>query len=50
MTTPARPKVKLTKRDVDALQPAKKDQIVFDADLPRFCIKVTPSGRKTFLV
>jgi hypothetical protein len=35
---------------VDALEPADKDQVIFDAELPGFGIKVTPSGRKVFLV
>jgi integrase len=47
-STPSR--VKLTKRAVDALAPANKDQVVFDAELPGFGLKITPSGRKVFLV
>src|SRR5215213_2227959 len=43
-------KVKLTKRAVDALEPTDKDQVFFDAELPGFGVKVTPSGRKVFLV
>jgi Arm DNA-binding domain len=53
ITRPAMPapsRLKLTKRAVDALAPADKDQVVFDAELPGFGIKVTPSGHKVFLV
>jgi integrase len=50
MTSPAPSRVKLTKRAVDALAPADKDRVIFDAELPGFGIKITPSGRKIFLV
>jgi integrase len=50
MPSPAPSRLKLTKRAVDALEPADKDQVIFDAELPGFGIKVTPSGRKVFLV
>jgi hypothetical protein len=50
MPSPAPSRLKLTKRAVDALEPADKDRVVFDAELPGFGIKVTPSGRKVFLV
>jgi integrase len=43
-------KVKLTKRAVDALEPVGKDQLVWDAELPGFGVKVTAAGRKVFLV
>jgi hypothetical protein len=43
-------KVRLTKRAVDALLPTDKDQVVFDAELPGFGVKITPAGRKVFLV
>src|SRR5215218_4711246 len=43
-------RVRLTKRAVDALTPGAKDRVVFDADLPGFGLKITPSGRKVFLV
>jgi hypothetical protein len=50
MPSPVPSRVKLTKRAVDALAPTDKDQLVFDAELPGFGIKITPSGRKVFLV
>jgi integrase len=50
MSTPTPSRLKLTKRAVDALAPTDKDQVVFDAELPGFGIKITPSGRKVFLV
>ena len=43
-------RLKLTKRTVDTLLPGPKDRVVFDADLPGFGLKITPSGRKVFLV
>ena len=43
-------RIKLTKRVVDALVATTKDQLIFDADLPGFGVKITPSGRKIFLV
>jgi hypothetical protein len=39
-------KLRLTKRAVDGLEPADKDQVFFDAELPGFGVKVTPAGRK----
>ncbi len=50
MPTPTPSRLKLTKRAVDALAPTDKDHVVFDAELPGFGIKITPSGRKVFLV
>jgi integrase len=50
MSIPAPSRLKLTKRAVDALEPTDKDHVVFDAELPGFGIKITPSGRKVFLV
>jgi hypothetical protein len=43
-------RLRLTKRAVDTLTPTDKDYVIFDADLPGFGIKITPSGRKVFLV
>ncbi|HYP19871.1 MAG TPA: Arm DNA-binding domain-containing protein, partial [Chloroflexia bacterium] len=43
-------KLRLTKRAVDGLSPSAKDQLFFDAELPGFGVKVTPAGRKVFLV
>ncbi len=42
--------VKLTKRTVDAAQPGEKDVFMFDDDLIGFGLKITPNGRKTYLV
>ena len=42
-------KKKLTKRTVDAVKPADKDVFVWDTNLTGFLLKVTPTGRKTFL-
>ena len=50
MPSPPQTRLKLTKRAVDALTSADKDRVVFDADLPGFGLKITPSGRKVFLV
>jgi hypothetical protein len=50
MASPSPSRLKLTKRAVDALAPADKDQVVFDAELAGFGLKITPSGRKVFLV
>jgi integrase len=43
-------KLRLTKRAIDGLEPADKDQVFFDAELPGFGVKVTPAGRKVILV
>lgn len=43
------PKVKLTKPVVDGLAPGAKDAVYWDAALPGFGIKVTPTGRKVFI-
>ena len=50
MAPSAQSTIKLTKRAVDALLPADKDRVIFDAELPGFGLKITPSGRKDFLV
>jgi hypothetical protein len=50
MAPPAPVRIKLTKRTVDGLAPAEKYRVIFDADLPGFGVKITPSGRKVFLV
>src|SRR5215216_6305121 len=45
------PSCKLTKRIIDALpSPAGVDQIWWDEDLKGFGLKLTPAGRKVFLV
>jgi integrase len=40
----------MTKSAVDALKAASKDTIYWDAGLPGFGVKVTPRGRKVFVV
>ena len=41
---------KLTKRTVDALLPSDRDQFLWDKDLARFGLKVTPKGKKVYLI
>ena len=40
----------ITKRTVDAIKPTSRDQFVWDDALPGFGIKVTPSGRKVYVM
>ncbi len=42
--------VKLTKRKIEALEPAEKDYFVWDGELSGFGIRVFPTGRKQFIV
>jgi integrase len=44
------PKVKLTKTAVDAAIPQAKDYELRDTLVPGFLLKVTPSGRKIFMI
>ena len=44
------PKAKLTKRLIDDLQPGLKDAFYWDTDITGLALKVTPKGKKTFLV
>lgn len=44
------PKIKITKRTVEALKVATKDYIAFDTELPGFGLRVMPSGKRFFLV
>src|SRR6478609_8910983 len=44
------PRVKLTKTAIDALSTPQKDIVYWDAGCPGFGIKVTPKGRKVFVV
>ena len=44
------PKARLTKRLIDGLQAGPKDFICWDTDLPGFGCKVTPAGKKVFIV
>ena len=44
------PKLKLTKTIVDTAQPEKDPYELRDATIPGFLLKVTPTGRKVFMV
>src|SRR6266702_1965181 len=44
------PKIKFTKRTVEALKVSAQDYIAFDTDLPGFGVRVMPSGKRFFLV
>lgn len=44
------PRLKLTKTVVDSAQPDKKPYELRDAAIPGFLLKVTPTGRKVFMV
>src|SRR6478672_13285529 len=44
------PRVHLTKSAIDALPILAKDNIYWDGSLPGFGVKVTPKGRKVFIV
>ena len=41
---------KLTKRFIDSLEPNGRDQIIFDDELPRFGIRIKPSGATSFVL
>lgn len=41
---------KITKRTVDAMAPGEKDSFVWDGELRGFGLKVTPKGRKVFVL
>ena len=43
-------KMKLTVRAIVGMQPAAKDVIVWDAELAGFGLKVTPAGKRSFLL
>ena len=43
-------KGRITKRAVDAAKPRSADSYLWDPDLPGFGLKVTPAGRKIYLV
>ena len=40
----------ITKRAVDEAQPNSKDTFLWDDELSGFALKVTPAGRKVYLV
>jgi integrase len=44
------PRIRLTKSAIDALPTPKSDIVYWDAGCPGFGIKVTPKGRKVFIV
>jgi integrase len=44
------PRIKLTKSAIDALPIPKSDVVYWDAASPGFGVKVTPKGRKVFIV
>jgi integrase len=44
------PRLKLTKNAIDALATPQTDTVYWDAALPGFGVKVTPKGRKVFIV
>jgi integrase len=51
MSSPEMPVCKLSKRAIDALPcPADRDTIWWDEDLKGLGLKITPAGRRTFLV
>lgn len=41
---------KITKRLIDAVQPSPADQFIWDDELPGYGLKVTPLGRKVFVL
>jgi integrase len=45
-----RMKAKITKRKIDQSQPGQKDNFLWDTELGGFGCKVTPSGKKTFVL
>jgi integrase len=44
------PRIRLTKSAIDALPIAKSDVVYWDSGCPGFGVKVTPKGRKVFVV
>ena len=47
---PSMPRIKLTRSPQDALPNTKSDKVYWDAVSPGFGVKVTPKGRKVFIV
>jgi integrase len=43
-------RAKITKRLVDSIQPANKDQFVWDTELKGFGLKTTPAGNKVYIL
>jgi hypothetical protein len=44
------PRIKLTKSAIDALRTPAKDTVYWDSGCPGFGVKITPKGRKVFIV
>src|SRR5512139_3727216 len=44
------PRLKLTKNAIDSLTTPASDTVYWDIAYPRFGVKVTPTGRKVFVV
>jgi hypothetical protein len=44
------PRIRLTKTTIDALPTPSSEQVYWDESLPGFGVKVTPAGRKVFVV
>jgi hypothetical protein len=47
---PSMPRIRLTKSAIDALPTFNSDVVYWDAGYPGFGVKVTPKGRKVFIV
>ncbi len=41
---------KLTKRFIDAIKPTERDVVLWDDELPRFGVRVKPSGALTYII
>src|SRR6202045_233667 len=44
------PRIRLTKSTIDSLRSPNSDVVYWDAGVPGFGVKVTPKGRKVFIV
>ena len=44
------PRLKLTKSAIDVLPTPPKDIVYWDSGCPGFGVKITPKGRKVFIV
>jgi hypothetical protein len=44
------PRIRLNKRTIDALPIPNSDVVYWDAGCPGFGVKVTPKGRRVFIV
>jgi hypothetical protein len=50
MTGKSVPRIKFTKSAIDALPTTDKDVVYWDTGCPGFGLKVTPRGRRVFIV